>query len=277
MTPPVPEPLRELVAHWRSAGSPTQPAMAWPRDRWIEDFPDHAAVLRGLPDALDRQAVRAACADAANNATSAEAAFVAVMAWGFGNVGYGRYRTRSILNDPRGANERLLAVARTLAESGPLPAYDRFSRGADCRLPGLGPAFGTKYLFFCQAPGQNVTALIFDALMSKGLRRLAERDLDPVPWSVRTYTEYLDLMHGWASSLGCLPDELEFCIFQAIATAQGNQWAAPWPTATEATPRQISGKAGVKERLLELGQLRDEGLITDDEYAEKRAAILDAL
>ncbi|MFC6288503.1 SHOCT domain-containing protein [Nocardioides sp. GCM10027113] len=46
-------------------------------------------------------------------------------------------------------------------------------------------------------------------------------------------------------------------------------------TATPPTPE--SAKATVSERLEELGRLRDQGLVTDDEYTASRRAILDSL
>ena len=45
----------------------------------------------------------------------------------------------------------------------------------------------------------------------------------------------------------------------------------------DTAPRRAPGIAGTRERFVELGQLRYEGLITGDEYAAKRAAFVDAL
>jgi hypothetical protein len=59
--PPIGDALRENVAAWRAEGSPTQPAMAWPRERWITIFPTHANALREVRDLLDREIVHAAC------------------------------------------------------------------------------------------------------------------------------------------------------------------------------------------------------------------------
>ena len=152
-------------------------------------------------------------------------AFVAVMAWGYGSVGYGPYRTTRVLSDTPDAGKRLLAVTRTLADEGALAAYRRLASPRDCRLLGLGPAFGTKYLYFCQPPDQEVTALIHDALVSTWLLREAGLTLSSAVWSVSTYRHYLELMHKWAAELACRPDELEYGIFAAMAADRGSQWA----------------------------------------------------
>ena len=233
MTTPVPEPLRELVSRWRSTGSPTQPGIPWPRDRWIKDFPAHGDILGTMPELLDRAAVRTACDGAADDAHAAEGAFIAVCTWGFGNRGYGRHRAQGVLDDPRGAGGRLLAIARTLAESGPLPAYRRFGPRADSELRGLGTSFGTKYLYFCQPPGHAVTALILDDLVSKWFGRETGYAFNSQPWAATTYGEYLDRMHEWAAELECRPDELECCIFQKMATERGGQWGTSPPNGAD--------------------------------------------
>lgn len=223
-----PDALALLLSSWRSFGMPTQPGVAWPRHRWIDAFPQHTDLLRALPDRLDRAAVRGRCAGAAFDGHSAEEAFITVMAWGYGVVGYGPFRTRRVLGESR-APDRLASVLRTLADTGAAAAYSRLARMDDCRLSGLGPAFGTKYLYFCQPAGQQVVALILDDLVSTWLRREAHLRLGSGMWSERTYRTYLGHMHDWARGLGCASDELEYCIFQAMASERGNQWGASQP------------------------------------------------
>jgi len=216
MTTPAPEVLRQLVSRWRSDGSPTQRGFCWSRDDWVRDFPQHADLFRGMPDHLDRETLRALCARAPTDARSAEEAFVAVMVWGYGRtVGYGRFRTKRILTATPDAGDRLLMAARTLADVGAMAAYGRLARREDCRLRWLGPAFGTKYLHFCQPRGQLPTALIHDRVVAAWVRRETALDLDPGAWAQRTYRQYLDVMHAWASELTCRPDELEGLIFKA--------------------------------------------------------------
>ena len=157
------------------------------------------------------------------DAARAEVAFVAVMAWGYGGVGYGPYRTWRILTAPD-AGHRLAGAARRLRDHGAMAAYDCLSDGGDCRLRGLGPAFGTKYLFFLPSNAEP-SALILDSLVAAWLKRETDLDVNPVAWSGETYRSYLDQMHRWAASLGCAPDELECNVFQAMANERGGPWA----------------------------------------------------
>ncbi len=237
----VPPALCDLVGLWHANGSPSQPGIDFRRQAWIVDFPEHRDMLRALPDLLDRESLQRTCSEAVVDAPSAERAFIAVMAWGYGWVGYGRFRTRSILTETPGASQRLADVARTLSGDGPLAAYRRLASTGDCRLRGFGPAFGTKYLYFCQPRRSDVTALIHDRLVSDWLLREANLTLSPGVWSVTTYARYLDLMHDWASSLECRPDELEYCMFRAVATERGNQWGA--------TSHASGHRTGVSTRL----------------------------
>lgn len=215
--------LGELVLRWRSAGQPAQPGIVWLRDPWLVAFPKHASLLRSLPIPLDRDAVRSICGEAIVDEESAERALLAVMVWGHGGNGNAQYRTQRVFGSSLPA-DRLWKVAQTLAQSGPLAAYRRFSDGGDCRLYGLGPAFGTKYLYFCQPEGQAQRALIHDSTVSHWLTLYAGLRLDPTGWSESTYGEYLGRMHRWAVELECRPDDAEMLIFRSMAESTGSQW-----------------------------------------------------
>ncbi len=215
--------VADLYARWLAAGRPRQPAMAWPRDRWLRMLPEHAEFLRALPAVLDREAVRAYGLRATETPALAAEAFIAVMAWGYGDVGFGPFRTARALGETPEAPNRLFSIATTLANGGPLAAYRRLA--SDARLIGLGPAFGTKFLYFTQPDGAPKPALILDRLVARWLVCEAGVELDPVPWSGSTYRRYLELMHEWAALIGCRPDELEYCMFQAMADASGGQWS----------------------------------------------------
>ena len=209
----VPEPVVTLVQTWRARDLPAQSPIAWPRSRWLAALPEYEAALRALPDKLGRDDVREACLDAAVGPASATAGFVAAMVWGFGDVGYGQHRTRQMLSTPD-APWRLHTVAETLASDGPLAAYGRLARAADCRLLRLGPAFGTKYLYFAQPRPAATSALILDDLVAFWLDCRIMFRLDAVTWSASTYQRYLERMHAWADALGCAPEDLERCMFQ---------------------------------------------------------------
>jgi hypothetical protein len=226
VTTEIPDAIVEVVSSWQTHGRPQQPAIRWPRARWLASFPDSAELLDSLPDRLDRATVQAACLKAAHSPQAAWHAFMVVMLWGQGRTGYGPWRTKRILQDTPDAKQRLVTVARHLSQAGALEAYRRL--GTDCRLRWLGPAFGTKYLYFCpQCPGSP--ALILDRLVARWLTNNTQHTFRAGPWSPTSYRRYLELVGSWAAVLGVAPEEVEWCIFQAQSDQAGNQWATTPP------------------------------------------------
>jgi hypothetical protein len=195
----VPHHVRRIVEAWRTAGSPPQDGIAWPRQRWVDQFTQFAHAWAMLPDRLDRSVIRCACRRAADGAAEAEQAFLAVMAWGYGRVGYGPYRVRRLFNASPDAGTQLQAAARVLAEQGPVVAYARWGDHGVARLAGLGPSFGTKFLYFCSSTGSR-PALILDRLVAQWLRDHTGLLLNEVRWSGATYARYLGNMYAWAES-----------------------------------------------------------------------------
>jgi hypothetical protein len=220
---PLPATLRELVDHWKKRGRPAQMAMPWPRDRWEAAFPSHKKVLRALPAALDRTAVRSVCARAGASEKAAQQALLATLAWGYGWVGYGPHRADTMLLAPEAA-KRLRAVAKIVANDGAMAAYR--SLGGENRIKGLGPSFGTKFIAFCQPEGVLPTALIHDELVTAWLEANGRADLRAMTWAPRKYAAYLDQVQSWAKELHVTPETVEYLIFQDEADRRpGNQWA----------------------------------------------------
>jgi hypothetical protein len=79
-------------------GDQVQQGIAWPRDRWKNAFPAQS-VFSTLPDTLDREQVRRACAEAGASEDAARKAFLATMAWGYFKVGYGPWRVKQAFED----------------------------------------------------------------------------------------------------------------------------------------------------------------------------------
>lgn len=215
--------LRDLLQKRVGLGQGQQAAFDWPKDKWTTALPQDRAHLENLPDRLDRTSVAHQCRDAAASPEGARSAFITAMAWGYGDRGYGRYRTNRVLANPQAA-DRLCAVAKTLADEGALAAYRRLATADDLRLHGLGPAFGTKYLYFCQSPTARPRALILDALVARWLREAGLLEVDPVPWSTGTYGRYLGTMHDWAAELETSADTLELAMFEEAASATSSSW-----------------------------------------------------
>lgn len=227
----VPAEVRRVVERWIADGKPAQPSIPWPRQRWLDDFPANASAMKRLPDRLDRSAVRSACTDAWRSPDQAIDAFLAVMAWGYGDgVGYGRYRTGRILSSRSDSTARLHSLARTVVTEGAVAGYRALASEGLSRLTGLGPSFGTKLLYFWQPSDRRPRALILDAFVANWLDLRAGWKIDSVPWSVQVYRGYLDQMHAWADDLGIAPDELEMSIFRDEASRRGSQWGDTGPT-----------------------------------------------
>ncbi len=214
---PIPRALDLLIAEWRKRGEPEQRAIAWPRDRWIAAFPAHRACFDELPAELNRRVVRASVLDALARG-DALAAFLPVMAWGYGSVGYGPHRVEQMLGPGEHVAARKLAEAASVAQLGdPVEAYRLL--GGPCRLDQLGPAFGTKFLYFVGGG-----ALILDRLAADGLERVASIAISPTRWDDVAYARYLEVVGVWAEGLGVAPDVVEQVLFTAESTRTGNQW-----------------------------------------------------
>lgn len=214
--------LRRLATAWARRGRPPQAGILWPRDRWVAAFPHYRATLHQLPDVLDRAGVREVAGAGDLSLASTEAVFVATMAWGFGWVGYGPHRVVRMLGTPD-ASARLHLVRQAVVSDGALAAYRHLA--GKCRIKGLGPAFGTKFIAFCQPAGARPVALIHDELVSTWLATNGRPDLSSTTWSVPIYEAYLDQVHRWANELGIDPEAVEYLIFQSMADERGNQWA----------------------------------------------------
>lgn len=201
-----PESLRALVERSRGEGNPAQSPIGWPMSRWVRNFPLFREAIQRMPTKLDRSAGRDVARVATESEDAAVAAFIASMAWGFGAVGYGPYRTQQmLLRTPRGS-QLLQSVAVAVRDHGAVAGYGKLS--SECRIKGLGPAFGTNYIAFCQPEGQLPTALIHDELVSAWLSRNGRPDLSTTSWVPRVYEAYLDQMAAWGHELNETPERL---------------------------------------------------------------------
>lgn len=216
--------LRAFVEAWRKRGRPAQRAIRWRQPDWMAAFPAHREQLARLPAALDRAAVRRVAADAVHGPAEAEFAFVVVKAWGEGDNGYGPSRALESLELTEEPGRRLMTVAQRLRDRGALAAYALLSDGGECRIFNLGPAFGTKYLHFCQPESQRPQALIHDKNVADWLHDHAGFARASTSWSPPRYSAYLTQMHAWAADLACQPEDLELCMFLS-ALPPTNQWS----------------------------------------------------
>jgi hypothetical protein len=151
--------------------------------------------------------------------------FLAAMAWGFGDRGYGWRRTASIINT---AGEQ--RVARSVANlrsafdsGGPTGVWTAWSTGGRAKLPGVGTAFASKVAYFAsfdRASGSG--PLIADANTAWSLWALAGL------WDSRKaatiYRDYVYWSQQWAADLGCRPDDIERALF-SLGPAIRRAWS----------------------------------------------------
>ncbi|WP_433316298.1 hypothetical protein ACQP0U_05410 [Micromonospora sp. CA-269861] len=144
----------------------------------------------------------------------------AVLAWGYGPIGYGPWRAaRSLAADPDGKR-----LAYALEEvSGPASdeealrtAYRRFRDPDHARLPWLGPGLFTKLLYFAgyRRGAGGVQPLILDRVVASQLP--AEAGVGRRNgWSSEEWLAYLRWAAGQARARGVEPDEVEMAVSRA--------------------------------------------------------------
>jgi hypothetical protein len=214
----IPRAVVRVCERWDAEGRRAQAAAAWQRDRWIAAMPDQARMLRDLPNRLDRSIVRQLVRDAPATMRGMFEAMVIVYAWGWSVTSVGVTRAQSALGaGVERLGSALLAAREAMRLGGPLDGYAALA--GPHRVKGLGPSFGSKFLYF--ASPEDSRALILDQLVADWLAREAALSLNATRWSVRTYAAYLHTMDEWSSGLGMSSHQLEEIVFTEEATRRG--------------------------------------------------------
>lgn len=218
-----PETLQETYKRWNDAGRPPQWRSSWKLNSWVRQLPEYEELLSGLPQGGLGRRDAVVLIGEIKDEESAVRAFLLAMIWGYGPVGYGPYRSRRVLNSPD-APARLLDVARIAQTDGGLKAFEHIeSQRAKHRdyLKYLGPAFGTKYLYFLTAPIDTVdTTPVMDAVVWRWFRKnVMGASIDVFRWETESYAVFLDHLRYWSQSLAGDDDEpldlddVEYLIF----------------------------------------------------------------
>jgi len=221
----------------------------WKLSSWLRQLPEHEEFLSGLQqDALGRRDGVALMREV-DSEDSAVQAFLIPMIWGYGPVGYGPYRSRRVLDSFK-ASARLLEVARIAQTEGGLDAFNHIQLQRSTQrdyLKYLGPAFGTKYLYFLTAAVDAVeTTPVMDVVVWRWFRKhVPTTSIDVLHWHAESYASFLRCLRHWSHSLirdGRMPlglDDVEYLIFAAGANFGGNsEWSEEWQR--EAEPLSIS-------------------------------------
>lgn len=246
----VPEALASAFDRWVAAGRPPQVASPWNPKSWTSRLPDHAELFDRLKEQpLTRDTVTQ-WATRIESPTRAVEAFIVSMVWGHGPVGYGAYRTARMIGGA-GFEKAIFDVAQIAAASGGLAAYKHVSdrrRANPNYLKHLGPAFGTKFIYFVTKANASEAAPVMDAVVQRWFKRHVPTVPLTLEWSSpQSYEHFLNHIAAWAADLtarGHGPievDEVEHLIFADEATAEGSaEWSENWsgPTA-ELNPREL--------------------------------------
>lgn len=136
-----------------------------------------------------------------------ELAFVAVMVWGYGNAGYGPFRTYRQLTQTNAPGSgvddtvraSLVRSVEVLHDDGPEAAFFFMNNRRAGKIPHLGPAFFTKWLSFAAEADESLAGSvpIFDELVRSWLSG-ATGDT----WRIdRTghYRAYLGILDRWGA------------------------------------------------------------------------------
>jgi hypothetical protein len=147
------------------------------------------------------------------------------LAWGLGARAPRLHQRLDGLAANRKKAGKLLMAAWTLVQDGapPSDAYRTLTtdRGAG-RIPWLGPAFSTKFLYFAQGSAAHPRHIILDQVVSKNLRQDAWPQAPTAGWWPETYERYCGLLGRWADQAGerldgarrVRPDEIEITLFR---------------------------------------------------------------
>jgi len=159
-------------------------------------------------------------ADSPITSTAAVQLFYASLAWGLGR------KARSLANRLRplgdAATQKRLAEAWSAVREGRSPeeCYESLiSQTGAGRIPFLGPAFATKFLYFATGTRQEPQCLVLDAVVATKLRSIAWPDSPTTRWWPSTYGRYCALLARWAreshsEDMPVAPDQLELALFR---------------------------------------------------------------
>ena len=227
MTTP-PDALRATYDRWREAGYLPQPSFAWRPESWrkrlqstdilkaeftltdcIQTIVERTAQPEdGSRPQIDRELVRSLhspetlVVDGTYDEQAVVTAFLASMIWGYGTTGYGPYRTARVLTSDPCAIAHLTETAERAQASadGGIDAFDHIagSRKNTPYLKYLGPAFGTKFLYFLTAASSTArTTPVMDAVVRRWFRTHAGINLVTWRWEKGRYRTYLEALDAW--------------------------------------------------------------------------------
>jgi hypothetical protein len=202
--------LENLVQQWRKDGEPAQEAFPWriSKAKWCQLADDFSVEIANFPELIDRKFLWNLSASSA----PAESVFLAVMIWGYGDIGYGPHRVRQMY-ESEGFSEKIRTVKNLCEVNESLEAY-KFLKGS--RIRQLGPSFGSKVLTFFHTP--STAPPILDSIVATWINENApdlifRNGVNAETWNLPTYERYIKWMMDLANELDAPVCSLEQLIF----------------------------------------------------------------
>lgn len=166
---------------------------------------------------MGRADVAALCVGMANE-ESAVRAFLAASVWGFGDAGYGPYRTRAIFDNNPNFPADLVRFAEIAQTQGGLEAFQHAVQGRRASrdyFKGYGPAFATKFIYFTTKAVPNVqTSPVMDKVVATWFRKHHPHVRLSLGWQgAGAYRQYVETLGDWAAQLGIQVEDVEQLIF----------------------------------------------------------------
>ena len=186
---------------------------------WVERFPREAVFLRKYSESLNRNTVKKVCG--LKSKSTLRQKFLLVMLWGYGPYAVGATRTLKITQQPN--FEEKIRSAYKLAGSG--RHIDAISTLATNPIKGLGPAYGTKFVFFA-SPWKRVCAPIYDKRVRDWLAVNAKSDfkgsnLRKLQWDTNNYVKWSNWLLRQSIDLEINWWDLEYLIFEDAKSIEG--------------------------------------------------------
>ena len=200
---------------------------AWNLDRWA-DLVDESWQL---PKVITRKFIYDGFSSLKDE-NHAKSLFVAIMIWGYGNVGYGPTRVNSMMVDARrrpGELGSFISDLQVSAAQSETSAY-RFLAKYENRLSQLGPSFASKLAYFVTP---NHKSPILDSVVASWIARYEGKKLfDPNKWSTEQYLTYQKYCEALTvgmpeSSVGSKPTRglIEHLMFVDQSLRNAPSWA----------------------------------------------------
>lgn len=161
---------------------------------------------------INRQMVVEAYRKYFNDKKDVSVPFLYTMIWGFGNAGYGAFRTNKYLSSE---NKGFIIKALDFVDNEQIEkAFEELNN-----IKGMGISFASKVLYFAgKAKDIKGYPLIFDNRVAHSLVSILSKEVaemlnisPKVQW--KTYNNYNEMLHNWADKYSLKADWIELFLF----------------------------------------------------------------